>query len=106
MSAQLTTRNESFYQHRDAGRLGDQQQRIMRIFHSVGAKPDYSSKEVSEILRIERSAAVARLNELEKIGYLEWGTPRKCSITGKTITPLQLPRGQQDLFGAARRVAA
>lgn len=94
----LQTRNESFYQHRDSGRLGEQQQRIMRLFHSIGARPDYSSKEVSEALHIERSSAVARLNELEAMGWLQWGAPRRCSITGKRITPLQLPKGQRELF--------
>lgn len=94
----LATRDDSFHAHRDSGKLGDQQQRVMREFHRIGAPPDYSSKEMAEALHIERSSCCARLNELERLGYLEWGTPRLCRYTGKRITPLRLPTIQRELF--------
>jgi len=98
MTPSQETRNDSFRTHRDSGHLGDQQRRVMLLFHAVGAQADYSSKEVAQALHIERSAAVARLNELEKLGYLEWGNKRPCRHTGKTITPLKLPMRQGSLF--------
>ena len=98
IGASIQTRNESFRQHRESGRLGEQQQRVMRLFHSMDAARDYSSKEVAEALHIERSSAVARLNELEALGYLEWAEPRLCRFTGRKVTPLRLPKPQRELF--------
>lgn len=98
IGASIQTRNEAFRAHRDSGRLGEQQQRVMRLFHSMDAARDYSSKEVAEALHIERSSAVARLNELEALGYLEWAEPRLCSYTQRRVTPLRLAKSQRELF--------
>ena len=92
------TRNENFHSHRDSGRLGDQQQKIMLAFHYPGAPSDMSLNEISERTKIRLSSVSGRVNELKALGYLEERTPRKDSVTHRTVTPVGLARAQHELF--------
>lgn len=98
MRTATETRNAAFHDHRDSGRLGDQQQAVMRAFHRPGAAPDYSSKELAGLLGMERSSVTGRLNELVALGFLEWGYVRPCRITARRITPARLPGRQLEIF--------
>ena len=42
----------------------------------------------------------ARVFELKRLGYLDECRSRKCSVTGKTITPVRVPVIQRELFDA------
>ena len=97
MNLSEQTRNQAFYAHRDSGDLTRQQRAVMLFIHGHPGR-DWSSKELSKDMDIERSSATARINELEAIGYLQWGIQRRCTITGKTITPIRLPAKQGSLF--------
>lgn len=87
----------AFRDHRDCGKLSNQQQIVMKAFHRPGAAPDYSSRELVEVTGLERQSIVARLNELEKLGFIEWGEKRLCKLSTKKIRPAKLPATQGSL---------
>ena len=54
-----------------------------------------SLKEISNETGIEINAVSGRVNDLKKEGRLEHAPKRKCSITGRLITPVQkIHKGQ------------
>lgn len=54
-----------------------------------------SLKEISDATGIEINAVSGRVNDLKKEGRLEPTTKRKCTITGRLITPvMKVHKGQ------------
>lgn len=86
------TRDESFFSHRDSGRLGAQQQQIMDRIGSSNirhGRHDFSLREIAAITGMEINAVSGRVNELKRIGLLVEAVPRKCRVSGRTITPVE-----------------
>lgn len=54
--------------------------------------------EMAHALGMEKSTVSARQNALREAGYLIFGLPRKCRVSGVTCKPLRLPATQPDLF--------
>lgn len=97
MNLAIATRNENFFRHRDSGKLGEQQTRIMLAVHAQ-PKRTWSLRELSRATGLEINAVSGRVNELKRIGYLEECPARSCSVSGRTITPVRATCGQKELF--------
>ena len=83
----VTYESRSAYkEHRASGRLGNQAQKILNDMIPGAA---YSRRELVQLTGLELSSICGRVNELLSIGMLEEGSPRKCSITGKTVCPVR-----------------
>lgn len=52
---------------------------------------DYSLQELSRLTGLGVNVISGRCNELRAAKHLELGPERKCSLTGRTIHPVQLP---------------
>ena len=105
MSA-ITTRNESYFEQRDGGHLNRRQREIMLALHSACARADrdFSLQEICRLTGLPVNIVSGRVNELKNMHpfpYLIESVQRRCSVTGKTITPVKLNRGQGELFGRA-----
>ena len=90
------TRNQAFFMHRDIGNLTKQQQKIMAaisLTNSVYGLHDYSLREIALLTGLEINAVSGRVNELKnmKSPLLIEAKPRKCRVTGRTVTPLIVP---------------
>ena len=66
------------------GTSTNQKDTILRAVEMNGS----SLKEISEVTGIEINAVSGRVNDLKKEGRLEHTAKRKCSITGRLITPV------------------
>lgn len=89
----VETRNEAFFQHRNSGKLGEQQKRIMRAIHESNArhgKHDHSLREICALTGLGVNAVSGRVNELknEPHNLLVEAPQRKCRVTGHRITPV------------------
>ena len=89
----LETRNQAFHQHRNSGRLGEQQKRIMRAIHESNAlhgKHDHSLREICAMTGLPVNAVSGRVNELKKEPHclLKEAPQRKCRVTGHRVTPV------------------
>lgn len=80
-----TTSREAYQEHKDAGKVGLQAQRILT---SMIEGQGYSRRELARAMGIELSSVCGRVNELLQIGLLAEGEPRRCGITHKRINPV------------------
>lgn len=93
MSA-VQTRNANYFDHRDSGRLNNQQQVIMdRIAASnrQHGPHNFSLREISKITGLDINVVSGRVHELKDLGRLVEDAKRPCRVTGKTITPVKVP---------------
>ena len=79
------TSQEAYFDHRDSGDLGRQQQTLLKAFE---AGRDYSRAELAEKTGVRLSAVCARVNELIKLGHLTEAPVRPCKLTGRTVHPV------------------
>lgn len=89
----VDTRNQAFFQHRNSGKLGEQQKRIMRAIHESNArhgKHDHSLREICALTGLPVNAVSGRVNELKRDPHnlLKEAEPRACRVTGRRITPV------------------
>lgn len=80
------------------GKLGAQQKTILSV---VRPGVDYSLQELCRLTGLQINAVSGRVYDLKKLKLLSIGETRPCSITGKTIHPVQLAEAQADLFTKA-----
>ena len=99
MSLATDTRNESFFEVRDSGKLGRQQHQIMVLIHHHPDR-DWSLQEIAKATGMGINAIAGRVNELKRSGWLEEYPKRRCSLTGRTITPVKVTTAQWELFPA------
>lgn len=92
MTIRITSRS-SYGAIKEDGQLAKQEEAILFVM-----KPEwnYSLKELSHLTGIAINAVSGRVNGLKKKYRLIEGEKRHCSITGRTIIPLQLPSAQYD----------
>jgi hypothetical protein len=103
MHAAIETRNENFRRHRDSGDLTRQQRAIMTALHGEPDR-DWTLQEIVKLTGLPVNVVSGRANELKSrkpFPYLLESTPRACSITKRTVTPLRINRGQLALELAA-----
>ena len=103
MHTAIETRNANYFEHRDSGRLSAQQRQIMVCLHG-GHQADWSLREIQKLTGLDINVVSGRVNELKNSSpfpYLVESQQRKCCITGRTVTPVRINRGQLDLFGRA-----
>lgn len=79
----------------DSGQVGAQ---AYFILSRMNASRDYSLQEISRMTGLPINAVSGRCNDLKKAGLLVEATKRPCSITGRTVHPVALPKGQGELF--------
>lgn len=92
------------YRHVEAsGQLTDQQRRIVE-FLEARPRQNFTRKEIARALGMEHSTCCARVNELldpvrmaNKVRVREL-PHRRCSLSGRTASPLQILPGQLGLF--------
>lgn len=93
------TSRDAYREHREAGRLGEQQRRIMLHFHGHGA--EWTRSEISEGLGMRLSSVCGRVNELILLGYLAECSRRPCRVTGRSAHPVKVRPRQLALELAA-----
>ena len=96
VSLAIDTRNAAFFNHRDSGDLGRQQRDIMLLLHGHPER-DWSLQEISKALHMQISSVSGRCRELKDTGWLDECAPRKCSVSGRRITPVRASGGQMAL---------
>ena len=93
---------DAYTEHRDSGRLGEQQRRLMEWLHLNPGQ--YTRSELAKRTGIRLSSICGRVNELIELGYLEEAERRRCTETGRSAHPvrIRLPKQPQqlDLIGA------
>lgn len=96
------TRNAAYCELRDSGKLGARQRQIMLALHAASAR-DFSLQEIAALTGLPINVVSGRVFELKNMQppYLIEGAKRKCSCTGRTVTPVAIYRGQMELFGRA-----
>jgi hypothetical protein len=82
------TSADAFHEHRDSGRLGEQQRRLMLWFHQHGGA--HTRAELSQATGLRLSSVCGRVNELVALGYLEEGARRPCRVTGRSAHVLAI----------------
>jgi hypothetical protein len=75
----------AYYQHQQEGKVGAQ---ANAIFGKMQVGKDYSRRELSKITNIELNSICGRVAELLAVGLIKESQKRKCSQTGKTISPV------------------
>lgn len=73
---------------RSTGTLNEQQRKIMAV---IVRGRDYSLQELVILSGLPINVVSGRAAELKQRGDLELGVTRKCSLTGRTIHPVQIP---------------
>ncbi len=81
----------NFREHRDSGRLGDQERGILEFLRSHPQK-NFSRNEIHQATGVPLASVCGRVNALVKLGLLDERAKRECSVTGKTITPVRAAR--------------
>ena len=81
----------AYYDHLSSGKLGDQGRQIMLALHQHNR--DWSLQEISQLTGIAINAVSGRVNGLKAKGYLIECPKRKCSVTGRTVTPVKINMG-------------
>jgi len=91
----IATRNESFFKLRNSGKLGVQQQRIMRAIRESNAAHgvhDHSLNEISKLTGLPINVVSGRVFELKdpegKHRLLVEAPKRKCRVTNNSCTPV------------------
>lgn len=99
IGASIQTRDNAYRAHLASGKLQDQEQKIMRVFHACGNEGrDFSIAEMADVTGIKEGTVSARFNRLKKLGYLEEAAPRYHAFSTVRVTPLRLPQKQRELF--------
>lgn len=83
MSVQ-TTSKIAYKDISEDGTTGNQSRRILDVVNTGGS----SLREISKRTGIDINAVSGRVNELKKKGVLFPALRRKCSITGRLVTPV------------------
>jgi len=91
--------DSSLEAYRHLRREGGLETQQARLLGSMRAGRDYSLQELVAITGIQINAVAGRVNELKAAHRLEQAPVRRCTITGRSIHPVQLPVRQGDLFG-------
>lgn len=78
----------AYRHHEKTGKLSAQCQHILAC---LNPGRDYSRRELIAITDMELSSITGRVNELVGVGLLVELAPRKCRLTGRSITPVALP---------------
>ncbi len=89
---------DNYREHRDSGKLGEQQRRVMLFFHMRGG--EHTRSELAEKIPMRLSSVCGRVNELIALGYLDEAARRQCRVTGKSAHPVRLPPRQLSLVAA------
>ncbi len=93
---------DAYDEHRDSGRLGEQQRRLMHWLHVNPG--EYTRSELAKRTGIRLSSICGRVAELIALGYLEESCRRRCTETGRSAHPVRIrvPKEMQqlDLLGA------
>lgn len=71
---------------RDSGRMSQQEATIYLVLFRC--EKAMSLREIQRVTRIDINAVSGRVNGLKKRGLLVEHAKRRCSITGKMITPV------------------
>jgi len=96
MRTQVRDTSRVTYQSmKDTGQVGAQ---ACFILSRMSSSRDYSLQEISKITGLPINAVSGRCNDLKKAGLLIEANKRPCSITGRTVHPVALPKGQGELF--------
>ena len=84
----------SFQWMTNSGILGSQQRQIMEFLTDNSCDPktgkhwNFTLKEIARILDIEINAISGRVNELKQKSLVIEDPRRRCSITGRMVTPV------------------
>ena len=94
------TSKASYREEKENGNVMKQEDIILEIISNGG---DWSLQEIMEIYRndwgkIELSSISARVNKLKTDEKIIEASPRKCSITDKTINPLTVKKCTHDKY--------
>lgn len=97
-----TTSKASYFDLKESGAEMSQSDKILDICN--GSDP-LSLQEIMNAYRarygnIELSSVSARVNKLKEEGKLTEHSPRKCSVTGKTINPVSANKCTHDRYRA------
>ena len=80
-----STSKEAYAELKEEGTLGKQEETILAAMKNEW---NYSLQEISQLTGIAINAVSGRVNGLKKKGFVLECDKRKCSITGKSITPV------------------
>lgn len=102
-TAVAETSLRAYREIRYEGVLGAQERKILLAMHAAWRPGrDWSLREIERMTGIAINAVAGRVNSLKNDPpkYLVECAQRRCSITGRTITPvtLRLPNAQGELF--------
>lgn len=89
------TSRAAYHDLREFGRVGHQAQVILDHIQPGG---NYSLQELVKLTGIPINAVSGRCNEMKALGALVEATPRKCSVSGRTVNPVALPVMQLGFF--------
>lgn len=89
---------DAYREHRDAGKLGAQQKKVMMFFHLKGG--EHTRSELAQQIPMRLSSVCGRVNELVKLGFLQECPRRRCAVTGVNAHPLKIPPQQMELLAA------
>lgn len=70
----------------EEGKIGEQAQAI--LYYLIGSTCPLSLQEIKVGTKIDINAVSGRVNDLKKAGKVFEHAKRKCTITGRTITPV------------------
>ena len=82
------------------GHISKQQKVILDV---ISPYRDYSLQELVRLTKLQINVISGRVFELKELGLLQHGATRKCSITGRTIHSLILPKTQHELNFSLQR---
>lgn len=85
-----TTSRAAYDELRSTGKLNEQQKKVMAV---IVPGRDYSLQELVMLSGLPINVVSGRVNELKSkpLELLENGVTRKCSLTHRTIHPVQIP---------------
>ena len=86
-----TTSIDNHREHKRSGRLGDQEQVLLR-FLAANMHSNYSRSELHKALGMPLGSVCGRINTLVKLELVKERPTRPCMVTGKTITPVRIAR--------------
>ena len=81
----------NFREHRDSGKLGDQERGLLEFLRSNPHK-NFSRNEIHQAAGVPLASVCGRINALVKLGLPDERPQRACQVTGKTITPVRAAR--------------
>jgi hypothetical protein len=76
---------QAYKEHQAAGKVGKQSQYIL---DTMMPGRTYSRRELAIASGLELSSVCGRVNELLQIGLVSEASPRRCTVTGKTVSPV------------------